>query len=136
MPIQSLNPATGKLLRSFEPLTPEALNAKLAIAASAARTYPAETLDQRIFWMRRLAALLDADREELAATMTTEMGKTLASALPAVTTPRTPRAYSRPSPSTPRARRAMSAMTQSASCSPSCRGTSLSGRSSASSPPR
>ena len=80
MPIQSLNPATGKLLRSFEPLTPEALNAKLAIAASAARTYPAETLDQRIFWMRRLAALLDADREELAATMTTEMGKTLASA--------------------------------------------------------
>ena len=78
--IQSLNPATGKLLRSFDPLTPEALNAKLALAASAARTYPHESLDQRIFWMRRLAALLDADLEELAATMTAEMGKTLASA--------------------------------------------------------
>ena len=78
--IQSLNPATGKLLRSFDPLTPEALNAKLALAASAARTYPNESLDQRIFWMRRLAALLDADLEELAATMTAEMGKTLASA--------------------------------------------------------
>jgi succinate-semialdehyde dehydrogenase/glutarate-semialdehyde dehydrogenase len=78
--IQSLNPATGKLLRSFDPLTPEALNAKLALAASAARTYPHESLDQRIFWMRRLAALLDADLEELATTMTAEMGKTLASA--------------------------------------------------------
>jgi len=33
MPIQSLNPATGKLLRSFEPLAPEALEAKLALAA-------------------------------------------------------------------------------------------------------
>jgi succinate-semialdehyde dehydrogenase / glutarate-semialdehyde dehydrogenase len=78
--IQSLNPANGKLLRSFDPLTPEALNAKLAIAASAAKTYPKETLDQRMFWMRRLAALLEADIEELAVTMTSEMGKTLVSA--------------------------------------------------------
>jgi succinate-semialdehyde dehydrogenase / glutarate-semialdehyde dehydrogenase len=78
--IQSLNPATGKLLRSFDPLTPEALNAKLAIAASAAKTYPRESLDQRAFWMRRLAALLEADLEELAALMTAEMGKTLAAA--------------------------------------------------------
>jgi succinate-semialdehyde dehydrogenase/glutarate-semialdehyde dehydrogenase len=78
--IQSLNPANGKLLRSFDPLTPEALNAKLAIAASAAKTYPKETLDQRIFWMRRLAALLEADIEELAVIMTSEMGKTIVSA--------------------------------------------------------
>jgi succinate-semialdehyde dehydrogenase/glutarate-semialdehyde dehydrogenase len=80
MPIQSLNPATGKLLRSFDPLTPEALNAKLAIAASAAKTYPSEPLEQRLFWMRRLAALLEADLEELATLMTSEMGKTIVSA--------------------------------------------------------
>jgi len=78
--IQSLNPANGKLLRSFDPLTPDALNAKLVLAASAAKTYPKETLDQRMFWMRRLAALLEADSEELAVTMTSEMGKTLVSA--------------------------------------------------------
>ncbi|MGA8938084.1 MAG: NAD-dependent succinate-semialdehyde dehydrogenase, partial [Acidobacteriaceae bacterium] len=78
--IQSLNPANGKLLRSFDPLTPEALNARLAFAASAAKTYPNESLDQRIFWMRRLAALLDADLEELATTMTAEMGKPIVSA--------------------------------------------------------
>ena len=78
--IQSLNPATGKLIRSFDSLTTEALHAKLAIAAHAAKTYPRESLDQRIFWMRRLAALLDADTEELAGLMTSEMGKTLVSA--------------------------------------------------------
>jgi succinate-semialdehyde dehydrogenase/glutarate-semialdehyde dehydrogenase len=75
--IQSLNPANGTILRSFDALTPDALNARLAIAASAARTYPRESLDQRIFWMRRLAALLEADLEELAALITAEMGKTL-----------------------------------------------------------
>ena len=80
MPIQSLNPATGKLLRSFDPLTPEALEAKLVIAAAAAKTYPHEPLEQRAFWMRRLAVLLENDLEELALTMTLEMGKTLTSA--------------------------------------------------------
>jgi len=78
--IQSLNPATGKLLRSFEPLTPEALDSKLSLAAAIARTYPKEPLEQRMFWMRRLSILLETDAEELAILMTTEMGKTLVSA--------------------------------------------------------
>jgi succinate-semialdehyde dehydrogenase/glutarate-semialdehyde dehydrogenase len=78
--IQSLNPATGETLRSFDALTPDAVNAKLAIAANAAKTYPREPLDQRVFWMRRLAALLESDVNELAALMTAEMGKTLVSA--------------------------------------------------------
>jgi len=78
--IQSLNPATGKLLRSFESLTREALESKLSLAAATARTYPKEPLEQRIFWMRRLAILLETDSEDLAVMMTTEMGKTIASA--------------------------------------------------------
>jgi succinate-semialdehyde dehydrogenase / glutarate-semialdehyde dehydrogenase len=73
--IQSLNPANGQVLRRFEPLTPAALETKLTLAASAAKTYPAESLEQRRFWMRRLALLLESDREELAALMTGEMGK-------------------------------------------------------------
>jgi len=76
--IQSINPATSKLLRNFDALTPDALEAKLALAASASKTFPSESLDQRAFWMRRLAALLESDLEELAALMTAEMGKTLA----------------------------------------------------------
>jgi succinate-semialdehyde dehydrogenase/glutarate-semialdehyde dehydrogenase len=78
--IQSLNPATGKVLRSYEPLTPTVIESKLALAASAARSYPAESLEQRIFWMRRLAALLEYDRDELATLMVTEMGKTITAA--------------------------------------------------------
>ncbi len=80
MPIQSLNPATGKLLRSFDPLSANALEARLAISAAAARTYPLEPIEHRAFWMRRLATLLESDLEELAIMMTAEMGKTLVSA--------------------------------------------------------
>lgn len=80
MPIQTLNPASGEVLRTFSALNAESLEAKLALAAVAAHTFPQETLWQRAFWMRRLALLLDSDAEDLAALITTEMGKTLASA--------------------------------------------------------
>ena len=80
MPIQSINPATGELLRSFRPLEPEAIEAKLALAHEASRSYPSETLTQRTFWMRRLAHLLEAEENELATMMVKEMGKTITSA--------------------------------------------------------
>jgi succinate-semialdehyde dehydrogenase/glutarate-semialdehyde dehydrogenase len=78
--IQSVNPSTNTVLRSFEALSAEALEARLALAAEAARSYPQLRLDQRALWMRRLALLLEAESDELAATMTAEMGKTLAAA--------------------------------------------------------
>ena len=78
--IASINPATNAHLRTFPALTPEALEQRLALAADAAATYPQLRLDQRIFWMRRLAMLLESDADDLAATLTAEMGKPLASA--------------------------------------------------------
>lgn len=78
--IQSLNPATGTLLRSFDPIAPDLLEAKLTLAAAAAKAYPAEPLEARRFWMRRLALLLEADREDLAAIATAEMGKPITQA--------------------------------------------------------
>ena len=78
--IQSLNPATGKLLRSFVPISPELLESKLALAASAARSYPREPFEARRFWMRRLALLLESDRDDLAVTITEEMGKPIRAA--------------------------------------------------------
>ena len=80
MPIQSVNPATGELLRSFEPLSQQAVEAKLALAAEASRSYVSEPLSQRTFWMRRLARLLESEVDELAAVMVAEMGKTITSA--------------------------------------------------------
>jgi succinate-semialdehyde dehydrogenase/glutarate-semialdehyde dehydrogenase len=80
MPIQSINPANGELLRSFDPLTREAIGAKLALAAEASRTYAAESLAQRTFWMRRLMRLLEGEVDELARVMVSEMGKPITSA--------------------------------------------------------
>jgi succinate-semialdehyde dehydrogenase/glutarate-semialdehyde dehydrogenase len=80
MAIQSINPATGEVLQSFEALTPDELEAKLALAASTAATYRRTTFEERAGWLRAAADLLDAERSEIALTMTAEMGKTLRSA--------------------------------------------------------
>jgi succinate-semialdehyde dehydrogenase/glutarate-semialdehyde dehydrogenase len=77
MAIQSSNPATGKLLRSFTPLSPELLEQRLALAAAATRTMRALPLQHRALCMRKLAALLEGDVEDLARLITLEMGKPL-----------------------------------------------------------
>jgi succinate-semialdehyde dehydrogenase/glutarate-semialdehyde dehydrogenase len=77
MPIQSFNPATGELLRSFEPLTEEPLRAKIALAHKAFRDYFEVPLEHRALCMRKLAAILDHEQEEIAQLLTREVGKTL-----------------------------------------------------------
>jgi succinate-semialdehyde dehydrogenase / glutarate-semialdehyde dehydrogenase len=78
--IQTLNPATGDVLKTFDALSTEELEAKLARAAAAARSYPRTSFAERARWMRAAADVLDADRADIARTMTTEMGKTVKSA--------------------------------------------------------
>ncbi len=80
MPIQSLNPATGQLLRTFEPLGDEAIKAKIAIAQAAFRAGFEIPLEHRALCMRKLAGILEHEVDELATLLTQEMGKTLASA--------------------------------------------------------
>ncbi|PWI42224.1 NADP-dependent succinic semialdehyde dehydrogenase [Streptomyces sp. ICBB 8177] len=80
MPIATVNPATGETLKTFESHGPEEIEAIVARAASAFREYRTTSFAERSELMRRAADLLDKDRDEIAATMTTEMGKTLAAA--------------------------------------------------------
>ena len=80
MPIQSLNPATGEVLRTFEPLGDDAIKAKIAIAQAAFRAGFEIPLEHRALCMRKLAGILEHEVEELATLLTQEMGKTLASA--------------------------------------------------------
>ncbi|MBN1092955.1 NADP-dependent succinic semialdehyde dehydrogenase [Blastococcus sp. TML/M2B] len=80
MAIATTNPTTGETLRTFEPLSDDALEDKLARAAAAAATYRRTTPAQRTEWLRDAADVLDADTDAVAELMTTEMGKTLASA--------------------------------------------------------
>ena len=75
MPIQSINPANGLLLRRFVPLSKEALLNKIALA-EAAFVHSAEIpLAHRALCMGKLAHLLEREAAELAALITVEMGK-------------------------------------------------------------
>lgn len=80
MAIATINPATGETEKTFDEASDEEIEAALALAAETFASYRRTSFAERSGWMRRAADLLDAEVEQTAATMTTEMGKTLASA--------------------------------------------------------
>jgi succinate-semialdehyde dehydrogenase/glutarate-semialdehyde dehydrogenase len=80
MAIATINPATGETLKTYEPLSDEALEEKIASAATAWESYRLTSPQERAGWLRAAADVLDADAGAVAELMTTEMGKTLASA--------------------------------------------------------
>ncbi len=77
MAIESINPATGTLLRRFDPLSDDAIRQKISIAADAFRSYTAVPLEHRSLCMRKLASLLEQETDDLATLITQEMGKPL-----------------------------------------------------------
>jgi succinate-semialdehyde dehydrogenase/glutarate-semialdehyde dehydrogenase len=80
MAIATTNPATGQVLKTFDPMSDEAIDARLARAVTGFQALRRESFGQRAEWMRAAAAILDREQADVAALMTTEMGKTLASA--------------------------------------------------------
>ncbi len=80
MAIATINPATGETLKTYEPLSDEALEDKLTRAAAAWKNYRRTSPEERSGWLRAAADVLDADTDTVAELMVTEMGKTLASA--------------------------------------------------------
>lgn len=80
MAISTTNPATGEVVKTFDEFTDEQVEAALDLAARTFTTYRRTTFEQRADWLRAAADLLEADADEIAAIMTLEMGKTLASA--------------------------------------------------------
>src|SRR5271156_5674943 len=80
MAIESINPATNTLLRHYEPLTEQAARQKIALAADAFRSYANVPLEHRALCMRKLAAILEHETEDLATLITLEMGKPLEAA--------------------------------------------------------
>lgn len=80
MTIATINPTTGELLQEFAAHTAQELEAVLAAADEANSAMASATFEQRGEWMRRAAALLDADLDHAAGLAVLEMGKTLATA--------------------------------------------------------
>lgn len=80
MPIATTNPATGQVLKTFDPMTDEQVDAAIGRAEEGLQQLRRTSFAQRGQWLRAAADLLDAEREPIAEIMTTEMGKTLAAA--------------------------------------------------------
>ncbi|MDT7538444.1 MAG: succinate-semialdehyde dehydrogenase / glutarate-semialdehyde dehydrogenase [Actinomycetota bacterium] len=80
MAIATVNPATGETLKTFDALSDDELRERIRRAADAFASYRLTTFEERAGWMNAAAELLDADTDELAQLMTTEMGKTLKAA--------------------------------------------------------
>jgi succinate-semialdehyde dehydrogenase/glutarate-semialdehyde dehydrogenase len=80
MAFASINPTTGKTLRTFEPHTEAEVEARLRRAEETFRTYRHTPLAERARWMRRAAELLEGEAEHYGRMMTEEMGKPLEAA--------------------------------------------------------
>jgi succinate-semialdehyde dehydrogenase/glutarate-semialdehyde dehydrogenase len=79
-PIATINPATGELLESFDPLDAAALEARLAVAAAGATAWAGSTFEERSRLLVTAAELLEGEVPDIAQTVTTEMGKPFAQA--------------------------------------------------------
>jgi succinate-semialdehyde dehydrogenase / glutarate-semialdehyde dehydrogenase len=77
----SVNPATGEVLARFDELSDAELEARLARAASAFRSWRRTGFGERAALLRRAADVLDGQKERWGRIMTAEMGKTLKAAI-------------------------------------------------------
>ena len=80
MAYQSFNPATGKLLKSFDELTDGELETKLATAAKCFEAWKHKSYAERAVIVAKAAALLHKKADEFAHIMTLEMGKRISEA--------------------------------------------------------
>jgi len=76
MAITTTDPRTGEVLKTFDELTDDQLEDRLARAASAADSYRLTSHEDRAGWLRAAADILDKRTDEVAEMMTLEMGKT------------------------------------------------------------
>jgi len=80
MTYQSVNPATGKLDKSFPDMTDAALEAAIATAASCYETWRHKSYEHRAKIVHKASELMKTHQKSLARTMTLEMGKRISEA--------------------------------------------------------
>jgi succinate-semialdehyde dehydrogenase/glutarate-semialdehyde dehydrogenase len=79
--IATTNPATGEVVKTFQPLSEAQLEQKLALAASAFHAHRHTSFAERASKMLRVAEILEKEKDECAHLMTLEMGKPLKAAV-------------------------------------------------------
>jgi succinate-semialdehyde dehydrogenase/glutarate-semialdehyde dehydrogenase len=75
MAIASINPANGKLLKSFEPLSDVQIEEKILLACKTFREYKKVPFADRAAMMLRAAEIVEKEKETFGRLMTLEMGK-------------------------------------------------------------
>jgi succinate-semialdehyde dehydrogenase/glutarate-semialdehyde dehydrogenase len=80
MALATTNPATGEVLKTFEPLTDSEIEKKLRHSVEAFPKFRRLTFAARAAMMNKAADILESEKESLGRLMTIEMGKTLRSA--------------------------------------------------------
>jgi succinate-semialdehyde dehydrogenase / glutarate-semialdehyde dehydrogenase len=79
--MKSVNPATGELLESFEPITDAEIDERLGRAWEGFLAHRRTSFAERAERMIRAAEILEAEKAELGRTMTLEMGKPIGAAV-------------------------------------------------------
>ncbi len=77
MPIESINPASGQVIRKFDEMSPEVAASVVAAAHDTWLTWRDVSFADRAPLMKKAASILRGQKDELAALMASEMGKPL-----------------------------------------------------------
>ena len=81
MAIATINPTSGETLKTFQPFSDADIERALSKAAAAFEQYRQTSFAERGRLLVKVGEILEARKEEFGALMTTEMGKTLRSAV-------------------------------------------------------
>ncbi len=81
MAIKSINPATGKVYKTYTPLTPAEIETCLTVAEAQYQQYRWTSFSDRSNWLQAAADYLEAHTDVLGRIMTQEMGKPLGAAI-------------------------------------------------------
>ena len=79
--IETINPATGKIITNYENESPEVVSKKVKAAREAFGSWKRRDLSERTELMRRLGRVMRKNREEYAQVITEEMGKPIRQSL-------------------------------------------------------
>ena len=77
MPIESINPATGELIRTYPEMTPQQFNEIVDLSHRTFLEWKQTTFSHRASLMKKAGEILQSKKAEYAEMMTLEMGKTL-----------------------------------------------------------
>jgi len=81
MGIATVNPATGETLKTFAPLSAEAIATQLDRAQQTFEQYRHTSFAQRSTWLRAAAEILETQKERFGKIMTLEVGKPIVAAI-------------------------------------------------------